>query len=213
MKMIMLIMGAALLALTLSLDAFAAAFAYGCKQIKIPPLSGGIIAIICTATTGLSFLVGHALTPIVSNRAASFISFAILFAIGTVKLLDSITKSVIRRYARIDKEVELSLFNFKFILRVYADPESADHDVSKHISAREAAVLAVSLSLDGFAVGLGAALLGFNGWLVAAFCLTANILALWLGSVLGNKAARSLRFNISWLAGVLLIVLAFTQFI
>jgi putative sporulation protein YtaF len=210
--MYILIAGAALLALTLSLDAFAAAFAYGCKQIKIPPSSGGIIAVICTATTGFSFMVGSVLTPFIPGWVASVVSFAILFIIGLAKLLDSITKSVIRKYTRFNREIELSLFNFKLILHVYADPEVADVDVSKCISGREAAVLAVSLSLDGFAVGLGAALLGLNGGLVILFSLLANGLALWLGSALGNKAAQSIRFNISWLAGVLLIVLAFTQF-
>ncbi|MCL2203620.1 MAG: sporulation membrane protein YtaF [Defluviitaleaceae bacterium] len=211
--MSVLIAGSALLALTLSLDAFAAAFAYGCKQIKIPLRSGGIIAVVCTATTGLSFLVGSALVPHMPNRMAAGISFAILFLVGMAKLLDSLTKALIRKHTDINKEIALSLFNFKFILRVYADPESADVDISKHISPREAAVLALSLSLDGFAVGLGAALLGLQAGWVLTFSLLANALALLLGSALGNKAAQNLRFNISWLAGVLLIVLAFSQWL
>jgi putative sporulation protein YtaF len=161
----------------------------------------------------MSFLVGSAVAPFVSSRMATAASFAILFIIGMAKLLDSFAKSIIRKHTRIDKEVGLSLFHFKFILRVYADPESADIDVSKSISLHEAALLAVSLSLDGFAVGLGAALLGFNGWLVAGFSLLANGLALWLGSFFGNKAANNLRFNISWLAGVILIVLAVVQLV
>jgi len=121
-------------------------------------------------------------------------SFAILFIIGAAKLLDSITKSVIRKHTNISKEINLSLFNFKFILRLYAGPEATDADVSESISTKEAAV---SLSLDGFAVGFGAALLGFNAWAVILFSLLTNGLALWLGSGLGNKAANSLRFNIS----------------
>ncbi|MCL2189670.1 MAG: sporulation membrane protein YtaF [Defluviitaleaceae bacterium] len=202
---------ALLLAVTLSLDAFAAAFAYGCKQIKIPPFSGGIIAVICTATTGASFLVGAVILPFVPARGAVWVSFGILFIIGITKLFDALTKALIRKYAKFEKELALSLFNLKFILHVYADPEKADADVSKSISTREAAVLAVSLSLDGFAVGLGAALLGLHGKWVVLFCLLANALALLAGARLGNMAARNLRFNISWLAGVLLIVLAFSQ--
>lgn len=203
--------GAALLALTLSLDAFAAAFAYGCKQIRIPLASGGVIALICTATTGFSFLAGAVLVPIVPASVAAGGSFGVLLIIGLAKLLDSITKSIIRKHAHIDKEITLAAFHFKFILRVYADPECADADVSHSISLREAVVLAVSLSLDGFAVGLGAALLGMHGGWVVVFCLVANALALYLGSLLGNKVARNLRFNISWLAGVLLIALAVGQ--
>ena len=208
-----MIIGAAILALTLSLDAFAAAFAYGCKQIRISLFSGGIIAVVCTATTGASFLLGSVLAPFVSAGAAGWVAFAILFTIGCAKLLDSITKSLIRKHARINKEVTLSLFNFNFILNVYANPEAADADVSHTISPREAAVLAISLSLDGFAVGLGAALMGLHGGWVVAFCLLTNGLALWLGGKLGNAAVRRVKFNISWLAGVLLIALAIAQIV
>jgi putative sporulation protein YtaF len=144
---------------------------------------------------------------------ASGVSFAILFIIGTAKLLDSVTKAFIRRHTFRTREIKMSLFNFKFILQVYAIPESADIDESKTISAGEAAVLAVSLSLDGFAVGFGAALLGLSFWAVVFLSLLANGLALWLGGILGNKAARNLRFNISWLAGALLITLAFSRFL
>ena len=198
-----------MLALTLSLDAFAAAFAYGCKQIKIPPGSGVIVAVICTATTGLSFLVGALVEAFIPLGAARWLAFGILLVIGLAKLLDSVTKSIIRKY--VNTELTLTAFNVKFILHVYADPETADADVSHSISPREAAVLAVSLSLDGFAVGLGAALLGMHGGWVVLFCLLANALALFAGSRLGNYAAQNLRFNISWLAGVLLIMLAVGQ--
>ena len=202
---------AAVLALSLSLDAFTAAFAYGCKKIKIPLLSALIINLICTGVTGLSFLFGAVLAQFVPGGIAIGLSFSILLLIGITKLLDSITKSIIRKHTNLSKEINLSLFNFKFILRLYADPEAADVDVSESISTREAAILAVSLSLDGFAVGFGAALLGFNVWAVILFSLVTNGLAIWLGSGIGNKAAYSLRFNISWLAGAVLIGLAVMQ--
>ena len=207
------LIGAAALAFSLSLDAFTAAFAYGCKKIRIPPLSAIIITFICTATVGLSFLAGSGLAQFIPAWVAVGLSFTILLIIGIARLLDSITKTIIRKHAGINKEIKLSLFNFKFILRLYADPETADVDESKSISSKEAAVLAISLSLDGFAVGFGAAMLDFNAWAVIAFSLLANGLALWLGGMFGNKAAKSLRFNISWLAGVILICLAFIQLI
>jgi len=207
------IFGAAAVALSLALDAFAVAFAYGCKKINIPPLSAYIINLVCTATTALSFLFGAAVANFIPAGVATAISFTVLFIIGSVKLLDSITKSIIRKHTELSKEIKLSLFNFKFILHLYADPEAADVDVSKSISTREAVALAVSVSLDGFAVGFGAALLGFNGWLVVLFCLLANGAALWFGGKIGNKAAAKLKFNISWLAGTVLIVLAFAQLI
>ena len=199
---------AALLAMSLSIDAFAASFAYGCKKIKIPMLSVHIINLICAAITGFSVLFGSVLLQYIPGEAALWLSFSILFLIGITKLFDSITKSIIRKNADINKEVKLSVFNFKLLLRLYADPESADADVSKSISPREATVLAVSLSLDGIAVGFGAAMLGINGLAVIFFSLITGFAALLSGSRLGNKAADKLRCNISWLAGVVLIGLA-----
>jgi len=209
----MMILGIAVLALSLSLDAFAAAFAYGCKKIKIPPLSALIITLICTATAGLSFFAGTALAAFIPAWVAVGLSFTILFIIGVTKLLDSITKSIVRKYAQINKELRMSMLNFKFILQVYADPEAADADVSKSISSHEAIVLAVSLSLDGLAVGFGAALMGFNVWIFLLFSLIANSVAILLGGKIGNKVSQNLPFNISWIAGAVLIVLAFVQLV
>jgi putative sporulation protein YtaF len=205
------ILGGAVLALTLSLDALVVAFAYGCKKIKIPLLSACIINLICTGVLGLAFLAGSAMSAVIPAWAATAISFTILLIIGVVKLLDSITKAFIRKHSQFSKEMNLSLFNFKFIMKLYADPEAADIDVSRSIDSKEAVLLAISISLDGFAVGFGAALLGFNGGAILLFSLFANAAALLLGSMLGNKTAQRMPFNVSWLAGVILIGLAFMQ--
>ena len=202
---------AAAIAISISVDAMAASFAYGCKKIKIPILSLVIINLICTTVIGLSFLFGMALVRHIPEWLATGVSFSILLIIGIVKLFDSITKSVIRKYTQFSKEIKLSVFNFKLVMHLYADPEAADVDVSKSISPREAVVLAVSLSLDGLAVGLGAAMIGINGWVLVLFTLISGFVALFMGCWLGNKAADKLRFNISWLAGVILIGLAFMQ--
>ena len=202
---------AIVIAISISVDALAASFAYGCKKIKMPLVSLVIIALICTAVMGFSFSVGAILLQYIPERAAAWLSFVILFSIGFVKFFDSITKSIIRHYTKFSKEINLSVFNFKLVMHIYADPEAADVDISKSLSPKEATVLAASLSLDGFAVGLGAAIIGTNGWVLVIFTLVTSFFALLVGSWLGNKAADVLRFNISWLAGVILIVLAFLQ--
>ena len=200
---------AALLAVVVSIDAFAASFAYGCKKIKIPMVSMQIITFICAFTIGISFLLGSVLVQYIPEWLATGLSFSILFTIGLIKLFDSITKAIIRKHTQFNKEINLSIFNFRLVLRLYADPEAADMDVSKTISPREAALLALALSLDGLAVGLGAAMIGINGWAVVLFTLITGFAALLLGTWLGNKAADTTRVNnISWVAGVILIGLA-----
>jgi len=205
------ILQAAVIAISISVDAFAASFAYGCKRIKIPMSSILIINFICTVIIGLSFLFGVILTQHIPEWLTVWLSFSILFIIGIIKLFDSITKSIIRKYTQFNKEIKLSIFNFKLVMNIYADPEVADVNVSKCISPREAVVLAVSLSLDGLAVGLSAAMIGINGWALVLFTIITGFVALLSGSWLGNKAADKLRFSISWLAGIIFIGLAIMQ--
>lgn len=206
------IMEAALLASSLSFDAFAAGFAYGTNKTKIPMLSALIINLICSGITGLSLFVGTILKPYLPRGLTLAIAFTILFIIGMAKLFDSITKSIIRKHNNISKEINGSLFNFKFVLNLYANPEVADIDSSKSISSVEAALLAMSLSLDGIAVGFGAAFADINVIAVFLWSLITNVLFLLLGHFLGHKIATKVLFNLSWLSGIVLIGLAISKF-
>lgn len=199
------------LASALSIDAFVASFAYGSRKIRLPFKSVQIINFICGGITGISLLAGSALRSYIPETATTVICFAVLFALGLVKLLDSTTKTIIRKYDDIHKEITFSLFNFKFILHLYANPEDADVDGSKVLSPAEAASLAVALSLDGVTVGLGAALGNVNGLAVFICSLAVGTAALLLGGLVGNRVAKKSPFNLSWLSGVILIILAVTK--
>lgn len=200
-----------MLASALSLDAFVASFAYGSKNIKIPFKSAQVINLICAGITGLALLAGSVLKSYIPGWLTVAIGFTVLFILGIVKLLDSITKSIIRKYNYINKEIKFSLFNFKFILNLYADPENADIDGSKTLSPAEAASLAIALSLDGITVGLGAAIGNINGWAVFICSLVIGIAAVLLGSFAGNKLAGKAPYNLSWISGAILIALAFSK--
>lgn len=200
-----------MLSIAISMDTFVASFAYGSNKIKIPFSSIQIINLICSLTLGIAFLLGNLLIQYIPERLTSLICFIILFILGMTKLLDSFAKSIIRKYNNITKRIQFSMFHFNFILSLYADPEQADVDNSKTISPLEAVSLAIALSLDGIAVGIGAALGNVNGFAAVFFTLIMGTVALVLGSYLGNKLAKKLSFNISWLSGAYLVILAFTK--
>lgn len=199
---------AAMFASALSLDAFVASFAYGSKHIKIPFRSVQVINLICSGILGVSLLAGAFVRQFIPDRVTVAVSFTILFALGAVKLLDSVTKSIIRRYDKLDKEIKFSLLNFKFILRLYANPEEADVDRSQTLSPAEAASLAVALSLDGVTLGLGAALASINIWAILISSLVIGMAAILLGGWLGNKVAGKAPFDLTWVSGVILMALA-----
>ena len=208
---IIMLAEAFIIASSLSLDAFTVGFAYGSDKIKIPFLSVQIINIICTSILGISFLAGSILKNYMPRWIAVFICFAVLVILGIMKILDSFTKSIIRKHKNINKKIKFTFLNLNFILNLYADPEKADIDLSKILSPSESVALAISLSLDGLAVGFGAAMGDVNGLAVFLFSFITNALFIVFGIYIGNKIAKKVPFNLSWLSGVILVILAFSK--
>lgn len=203
-----LVLEALILASALSIDAFVASFAYGGKSIKIPIQSILVISVICSTVIGISLLIGTIVRGFIPDSVTKIICFLLLFFLGLSQLLDSFTKSIIRKYGYIRGNFNFSIFNFRFVLSLYADPETADIDESKVISPVEASSLALALSLDGMGVGFGAALGNVNGLAVFICSLVTNFCAVLLGSKIGNKMAKNLPFNMSWISGSILIIMA-----
>ena len=202
---------AVVLALVLSLDAFVVSFAYGADKIKIPAVSVLIINVLCSFILGVSMLAGEFFKQLIPQWLEIAISFTILFLLGLATLFDSVTKAMIRKHNSIKKQIHFNMFQFRCVLSIYADPDKADSDRSKTISPGEAASLAAALSLDGAAVGFGAALGSISPWAVVACSLVTNALAVVLGWFFGNKAAQKIPFNLSWVSGAILIKLAISK--
>lgn len=211
METLKIVLEAAAIAFALSVDAFAAGFAYGTRQIRLPWRSALVINLICSAIVGLSLGLGSLAALILSPGLRKGLCFGVLFALGLVKLLDGITRWAIRRYENLDGQLGFSLFSLRFVLHVYADPAAVDLDHSKTISAAEAASLALALSLDGAAAGFGAAMGQASAAAVVAASLIANQLTLTLGSWLGERLSRKLRISLGWLGGIILLLLAFSK--
>lgn len=205
------ILEALLLVVALSADTFAASFAYGTNKIKIMMSSTLIINGICTLALTLSLVLGNLLRPILSNEITRTVSFTVLFVLGMSKLFDSTIKAYIRKYNKFEHELHFSFLYLRFILNVYADPKIADVNESNSLSPMEALSLAIALSFDGFAVGLGAALVEINVWYIIILSFIIGILAIVVGSFIGNLISKKISMNISWLSGILLLVIAFLK--
>lgn len=200
------------LSVALSLDAFVAGFSYGMNKIRIPWISAFIVDAICSLSLGAALLLGSLFGRFIPAGLTTVICFAILLLLGITKLLDGLAKTLIHKYGNISSHFHFSFCSFRFVLSLYADPEAADSDHSKTISPKEAASLAAALSLDGCAVGFGAALDSAAGALALFFCsLIVEAAALFLGTALGNRAAKSLPFNAAWISGIILLLLAFLK--
>jgi putative sporulation protein YtaF len=202
------IITSALLISTLSTDAFAAAFAYGSDNIRIPFVSRQIINVICSLVFALSLIFGAAVRPYADDSAAKTICFVILFVLGVIRFLDSSIKSFIKAHSDLNREIRFSLFSVRIILRLYADPQQADFDRSRTLSAIEASSLAAALSLDGIAAGFSLALTGASVVTAILMSLIMGWLGISLGWRAGFKASSSLPVDLSWISGIVLISLA-----
>lgn len=209
--MLLSILEAAVLASSISLDSFAAGFAYGSNRISIPFSSVQIISFICSSIVGISLLFGSIVKNYIPSWLTPCICFIILFIMGSIKLVDGIMKNFIRRHANLERKVEFSMFSIRCIIALYADPEESDFDKSKSISATEAVSLSLALSLDGLAVGFGAAMGNVNGLAVFLWSLVTNTVFILSGCYAGQKIAHRLRFNLSWVGGAILIAVAFLK--
>lgn len=200
-----------LLVTALCLDAFAASFAYGINKTRIPVKSMIIISMVCTAVLALSMGIGSAAKQVIPEGISSKICFYILFVIGTLKCFESALKRYIPENQNRENKIKLKLFDINFVLTVYADNIKADIDNSKELSAKEAVYLALALSLDGFAAGFGCGLTDINYVEIIALSLISNILVLGLGYLIGKVVTKITDMDLSWLGGVILIVLAFLK--
>ena len=105
----------------------------------------------------------------------------------------------------------MKLFNLWLIIDIYIDETKADLDNSKTISLNEALYLAIALSIDSIAIGFGTGIGNINYFAVVILSLIWDIIAIWSGLFLGEKFIEKINVDLSWLSGILLILLAFLK--
>lgn len=197
-----------LLVLSLCVDALVASFAYSTTKIKIPVVSSIILTAISTLFLMISIALGSLIQGLIKDDVAHIICFIILFLLGFLRLFEGLLKNYLNKKALSPHNIEVTLFNFKLVLNVYADVTLADLDHSKSLSTKEALYLGIALSLDSLIVGFGAALAPISFFEVTLFSIIFNFLAIALGSFIGSKCAEKIDIDLSWVSGLILILLS-----
>lgn len=201
-----------LLVLSLCIDTFVASIAYGTDKIKIPFSSALIINAVCSSFLAFSLFLGSVFKDFLSPNTASIMSFSLLLILGVYRLFESIFKTYIQKFSNTEVPLTFKVFDFKFVLEIYANETKADYDKSKILTSKEAFYLAVALSLDSLAVGFGSSLGSVRYLEVILLSLVIGISALLIGSGLGSRFVQKVDINLSWLSGAILIVLALMRF-
>ena len=197
-----------LLVSSLCIDSFVASIAYGTSKIRIPTLSKILINLVCTITLACSLFIGSIFKNFLPGNLPTILGFLLLMAIGIYRLFEYIFKAYISKCSKSNSPLTFKMFDFQFILQVYADEIKADFDNSKCLNVKESFYLALALSLDSLAVGFGSSLCSINYIEVLILCFVIGMFCVSLGVFLGRKFAQKIHFELSWLSGLLLIILA-----
>lgn len=205
----LILIPAIMVVIAISVDTFIASFAYGVNGIKIPIISQLIIIGICSVMLMVSLWVGLLLRPYLPADIAKMVCFIIFLILGITKFLDGLIKAKLEKGCF--KEVKFSVFKFECLLHICAKPEKADADNSKVLTPAESIYLSIALSFDGLVAGFASAAYHIPIWVMGIVSFAIGFLALKFGLVLGRNLANKLKYNISWVGGVLLILLAFLR--
>lgn len=201
-----------LLVSSLSIDSFVASIAYGTSKIKIPVLSALIISIVSTVTLGLSLFLGSIVKDFIPISCAGILGFILLISLGIYRIFEFIFKSYISKKQKSKKTLEFKIFDFNFVLQIYADETKADFDKSLYLSPMEAFYLAFAMSLDSLAVGFSSSLCSVNYFEVITLSLIIGFVLIIIGFNIGLAFSKKIHIELSWLSGVLLIILACIRF-
>mgnify|MGYP001055010927 FL=1 len=194
--------------LAVSLDSMTAGFSYGTQKVRIKTLS--FILLVCvpalfiTAANRLS----HLLLLFLSPQTLTLLSFLLLFLIGCSKLTESLIRYLAQKYPSLARNWGCRIKQLNIIFTIYLSPEDANKDDLQVLSAKEALLLSLALSLDSILVGM-AFPAGPVSW--PLFLLLAMLFNLFLfasGYFLGRLLRHVLRIDLSWLSGLFLLLLA-----
>lgn len=191
-----------LIVIAVSLDCLGTGLAYGLQDIVIKKPAIALIAV----TSGVMFAIAMAIGKLVGGLvAAEMVNAAgaiIVMALGVYALIRN-SVLVIKHEKML---LDISVGRIGIMIKILHDAAEADLDRSGVISNKEAFYLALSLSFDAFAVGIGAALLELD-WVLSSFAVGVGAaLSLLLGIYLGHEMGGCIGYDkLRVLPGLLLI--------
>ncbi|GAA0456397.1 sporulation membrane protein YtaF [Alkalibacillus silvisoli] len=200
-----------LLSFAVSFDSFFFGLTYRVRSIRVKPYT----ILMVGAFTACSFLLGGwigELVMFIMPFISQFLGGLIFIAIGTWVLWQWLQdqKQKVKYYSRVQ---EMTL-NLKTLWEILKRPQVADRDRSGSITGMESVIVAIALSLDSFASGIGAAFFEIPAFVVAGVVGLASMFFLICGIGLGKWMHRFAWVHpLSFIPGLILISLGIWNFI
>lgn len=195
-----------LLTLTVCIDTYLVAVNYGARGIKIPINSTFTISFIGAAMLFIALMISQLFVMFIPIKVCSLIGFTVLSFIGLITILKSIIRGIIRKMSE-SGDICIKMSSIGLGIKLCLDETFADTDKSQDLSVREAAALAIALSLDSAAAGINAGFLDVNSIRTSIFVFIIGTAAVGLGCLTGKKISKC-KHDFSWLGGLMLIFFA-----
>lgn len=171
-----------LLAFSSSIDSLIIGIAYGVKQIRIKLIINLVISIIVTLTTFLAMCLGHLICDYIPTSICNYIGSSLLIIVGLYILWDY--------YEKKHKHTEENLVEFINSLdydEIVELNKTADINGSGNIEISEAITLALSLSINNLALGIGASISGISIFLTTILTFVFSVITMIIGLKLGAR--------------------------
>ena len=197
------------LVIAVSIDSFMVAFSYGLKKLTLSPLVIGLIGVFSGLVFGLAMGAGQILAVFITEDIMNAIGAILLIGLGCYSFI-SFDKP--KEKSSITKSYQFEFERIGIVIKIFKKPVLADLDQSGDISSFEAIWLALALSIDAAAAGLGASLVGIH--LIAILLIAImTIVFLVLGLMIGGKfAQKELPASVRYVPGLLLILIGISRF-
>ena len=192
-----------------SLDSLTAGFSYGAGRVHIKALSLLFLACVPALFITAAGRIGEVVGSLLPSGVLPVLSFFMLAAIGVAKLLESLIRSIAKKHPSLMGNWGCQIKQINIIFTVYLSPEEANRTDLQILSAKEALLLSLALSLDSVLVGMAfpsAAVPPLTLFLCATLF---NLFLFITGCLTGRLLSRVLRIDLSWLSGLCLLLLAF----
>lgn len=196
------------LGLAVSIDSFMVAFSYGLKKLTLSKVVIGLIGLCSGLAFGMAMAMGHFLAIFMTETLISLVGAFLLIALGCYSLL---TFDQTKEKSIVSKKYQIEFKSIEIVISIFKKPVLADLDQSGDIKGLEVVFLALALSIDAGAAGLGAALIGIHLIAVGLISLM-TIIFLALGIFIGRRfAQKELQAWVRYLPGLLLILIGISR--
>lgn len=200
-----------LLLIAISIDSLVIGITYGMKKIHIPVSSIITINIICTVVLFISMLLGKLFKFILPNNISNLLSFFILLSLGVYYIIQGTTKNISNSERNLNKIIEIKISSIRIVVDIAVDCTKADLNKSGDLDILESIYLGIALSIDALGIGIGSAMSSNNIIMTTIYFFILNIIMLYTGLIFGKKVVTKSDIELSWLSGIILIVLAITK--